>query len=102
MLGVSVKLDTSFNLANQCKIENSFVKGVCVNCSKYFHVDENNDVKPNHDYAKYINQCRAEKNTEQDSNAQFDTNWIAPYCEYNLMSTNIWSDQAYDLFCENS
>ena len=102
MLGVSVKLDTSFNLANQCKIENSFVKGVCVNCSKYFYVDENNDVKPNHDYAKYINKCRAEKNTEQVSHTQFDTNWIAPYSEYNLMSTNIWSDQAYELFCENS
>ena len=66
MLGVSVKLDTSFNPAIQCQNENSFVKGGCVNCSKYFHVDENINVKPNHDYAKYINQCRAEKNTEQD------------------------------------
>ena len=42
------------------------------------------------------------KNTEQDSNTQFDTNCIAPYSEYNLMSTNIWSDQDYDLICENS
>jgi len=73
-----------------------------VNCSKYFHIDENNDVKPNHDCEKYINQCGEEKNTEQNSNAQFDTNWIAPHSEYNLMSTNIWSDHAYELFCENS
>ena len=56
-----------------------------MNCSKYYHAHETNEVKPNHDYAKYNSQCRAEKNTEQDSNAQFDTNWIAPYSKYNLI-----------------
>ena len=102
VLAVSVQLDQTFNSANQCEIGDNFIKGVCVDCSKYFYVDSNNDVKPNHNYVEYINQCRSEEDTEQELDDEFDTNWIAPYSEYNLMSTNIWNDEAYDLFCENS
>ena len=38
------------------------------------------------------------KNTEQDSNAKFDTNWVVSYSEHNLMSINIEKDQKSKMF----
>ena len=41
-------------------------------------------------------------NVDQNANndTDFDVNDIAPYSEFNLMSTNIWNDQAYDRFID--
>ena len=79
VLGVSVQLDFSFNDANQCHIEENFIKGVCIECSKYFHIDENNDIKQNHNYAEYVKRCRLDQEPEQSSNDGFDISRIAPY-----------------------
>ena len=97
----SVKLDFSFNNANQCIVEDKYVKGVCIDCSKYFHIDDSNNIKPNHDYSEYVRKCRSadSNNTVIDD---FDVNQIAPYSAQNLVTTNLWNDEAYDLFCENS
>lgn len=56
VLEVSVQLDLKFSNANQCKSENKFSLGICVECSKYYHIDNSNDIKPNKNYAKYVEQ----------------------------------------------
>lgn len=113
VLGVSVKLDPNFNTANQCIDQNKFFKGVCIDCSIYYHVDENNDIQPNQNYAECVKTWKASRNVVPDSSqdenpieeivpsdTDINVNDIAPYSDLNLMSTNIWSDEAYDMFVD--
>ena len=103
VLRESVQLDLSINTANQCKTENKFAQGVCVECSKYYHIDDNNDIQPNQNYTDYVARCRASCDTNSDEIEilDFNENEIAPYSEQNLMTTNRWNDEAYDLFVES-
>ena len=98
----SVILDFSFNNANQCIVEDKFRKGVCIDCSKYFHIDDLNDITPNHDYAEYVRKCRAVDSSNNIEIGDFNVDDIAPYSKYNLMTTNLWGLEEYDFFVENS
>ena len=53
VLGVSVNLSFSFAEANQCFTEGKFSMGICVDCSKYYTINENNDLLPKADYGEY-------------------------------------------------
>ena len=48
--------------------------------------------------ADYLRKCR--ESNGDDAPDSYNPNDIAPYSEYNLMSTNIWNDEAYDRFVE--
>ena len=35
----------------------NFFKGVCLDCSPYFKLDDNNDLKPKNDYGEFRKKC---------------------------------------------
>ena len=111
VLGTSVKLDFNFNEAKQCIRDRKFFKGVCMECSKYHYIDDDNNIKPKKNYADFVKQCKESSNTNrqgscegendidsENGNIDFNVNEIAPYSDMNLMSTNIWNNEAYDSF----
>ena len=94
-----------------------FSKGISVDCSKYYTINENNDLLPKADYGEYRRkQMRLgdERDTSESVNNQgvmgdredqgeeiFRVNRIAPYSEQNLVSTNLFNDEACDLFIKS-
>ena len=79
VLGVGVKLDSQFSTANQCIDEAKFAKGVCIECSKYYHIDSNNDIKANKDFAEYVSRCKSSNPDVPVEIENFNRNEIAPF-----------------------
>ena len=99
----------NFKGANQCSSGTNFFQGVCLDCSPYFKLDDSNNLKPKSDYGEFRRKCMergsrdslsVEESVESEEE-HFNVLDIAPYSEYNLMSTNIWNDEGYGVLMES-
>ena len=82
---------------------------MCLDCSPYFKLDDINNLKSKSDYGEFRRKCMergsrdslsVEESVESEKE-HFNVLDIAPYSEYNLMSTNIWNDEGYSVLMES-
>ena len=94
VLKTSVKLSPKFSSSTECNSTEKSATGICFKCANYYTLDDDGNIKPKADYAKFVQDGQTSTDRQQKINVKL----INPYSAANLVATCIWNDEAYRLF----